>query len=160
MTLYLDMDGVLADFDKRAGEVFGMPPGEFEAKHGEAAFWEALYAVPDFFYTFDPMPDASLLLEGTAHLGPIVLTGIPRGEWAADQKRRWIREKLDPRFPHLNVITCRSRDKRLYCKPGDVLIDDRAQYRHLWEEAGGTFILHTSAEQSLADLSRSLSGGG
>ena len=35
---------------------------------------------------------------------------------------------------------------------GDVLIDDRAKYRHLWEEAGGIFIHHTSASSSIEAL--------
>ena len=35
-------------------------------------------------------------------------------------------------------------------QPGDILIDDWPKYKHLWEEAGGIFILHTSAAQSIA----------
>lgn len=147
--LYLDMDGVLADFDKRAAEVFGMPPREFEDRFGEPEFWRRLYETPDFFATFDPMPDAFDLWEATKHITPIVLTGIPRGEWAVEQKRRWIAQTLGP---HVEVITCASRHKAKYCRPGDVLIDDRPQYAHLWEAAGGVFIVHTDAASSLAAL--------
>ena len=149
--LYLDMDGVLADFDKRAGEVFGMDPVMFEYWHGEKAFWNTLYAVPDFFYTFDMMPDAPALWAATKHLHPIVLTAIPRGEWAVDQKRRWLAEKFGPDVP---IITCFAKEKANYCEPGDILVDDRPKYCALWEERGGTFIVHTSAESSLVELAR------
>jgi hypothetical protein len=36
--------------------------------------------------------------------------------------------------------------------PGDVLVDDTPTYRHLWEGAGGRFVLHRSARESLAEL--------
>lgn len=149
--LFLDMDGVLADFDKRAAEVLGMPPGEFERQHGTATFWARLYETPDYFATFDMMPDAPLLWARTRHLAPTVLTGIPQGQWAVEQKRRWIAEKLGPDVP---VITCLAKNKSFYCRPGDVLVDDRPQYAALWEAKGGTFVVHTSAATSLAELER------
>jgi hypothetical protein len=34
----------------------------------------------------------------------------------------------------------------------DVLVDDRADHRDKWENAGGTFIHHKSARTSLAEL--------
>jgi uncharacterized protein YfaT (DUF1175 family) len=37
-------------------------------------------------------------------------------------------------------------------KPGDILIDDFDKYRHLWIEAGGIFIHHTSAAASIRAL--------
>lgn len=149
--LFLDMDGVLADFDKRAAEVFGMPPREFEALHGEAKFWDLLYATPDFFATFDMMPDAPLLWGRTKHLSPTILTGLPRGNWAVGQKQRWIAAKLGPDVP---VITCFASEKAKFCAPGDVLVDDRPKYADRWRAAGGTFVVHTSAAASLLELER------
>jgi hypothetical protein len=149
--LYLDMDGVLADFDKKAAEVFGMPPAAYEREHGEAAFWATLFAVPDLFATFDMMPDAAVLWDATKDLRPTILTGTPRGDWAAPQKRRWIAEKLGP---HVEVITCFARQKADYCRPGDVLVDDRPKYAPLWEAAGGVFVVHTDARSSIAALAR------
>lgn len=149
MQLFLDMDGVLADFDKRATEILGMAPSRYEARFGARSFWAVLQGTPDFYNSFDPMIDAPFLVEATQHLQPIVLTGVPLGEWAAPQKRAWIRRM----FPTLNfIITCRSKDKSKYCRPGDVLVDDRVEYRPLWEAAGGTYVVHTSAFQSLAEL--------
>lgn len=149
MQLFLDMDGVLADFDKRAAEIFGMPAHAFEDANGSEAFWARLLAVPDLFNSFDPMPDAFDLWNATKHLNPIVLTGVPRGDWAEPQKRTWIARTLGPEVP---VITCYARQKSRHCAPGDILVDDRPKFKDLWEKAGGTFVVHTSAENSLAEL--------
>ena len=94
--LYLDCDGVLADFDK----------------------------------------------------GATALLGLPLGNWAADQKVRWAARH----FPGTRIITTMARDKRDHAREGDVLVDDQDKHRHLWEEAGGVFIHHKSARQSLAEL--------
>jgi hypothetical protein len=37
-------------------------------------------------------------------------------------------------------------------QPRDVLVDDRADHRSKWEDAGGTFVTHENAERSLAAL--------
>jgi hypothetical protein len=50
------------------------------------------------------------------------------------------------------MITCMARDKRDHAKEGDVLVDDQVRHRHLWEGAGGIFIHHRSADQSLREL--------
>ena len=40
--VYLDMDGVLADFDQRFEDISGMKPKEFEDKYGTKAFWNLI----------------------------------------------------------------------------------------------------------------------
>lgn len=153
MQLYLDCDGVLADFDKKAQEILGMPSREFEALHGSEKFWTTLYDTPDFFELFEPMVDAYQLYEGVKHLNPIILTGCPRGGWATRQKLNW----RDQYFPGVPMISILSREKAHYCRPGDIIIDDWPQHRALWEAAGGHWILHKTAEQSLAELNLLLS---
>jgi hypothetical protein len=37
-------------------------------------------------------------------------------------------------------------------EPGDVLVDDRENHRHLWENAGGIFVHHKNAEDTLRQL--------
>jgi 5'(3')-deoxyribonucleotidase len=146
--VFLDCDGVLADFDSYAETYFGMNPREYEAKVGSAQFWQELEAKGDFYRNLPVMPDARELYEGVKHLHPTILTGCPRGNWAQGQKVAWAAEH----FPGVPIITCRSADKRDYAKPGDVLIDDWPQHRHRWIEAGGVFIVHHDAQTSLAAL--------
>jgi hypothetical protein len=146
--LYLDCDGVLADFDKGATAVLGMPARAFEKRHGLGRFWAKLATAPDFYFSLPLLPDAMQLYEAVRHLDPIILTGLPRGNWAADQKVRWAARH----FPGVPIITTMARDKRDHAREGDVLVDDQLRHRGLWEEAGGVFIHHKSAKQSLEEL--------
>lgn len=146
--VFLDCDGVLADFDRGAARIFGVPPQEYERRHGMGRFWSALAEAPDFFDTLDLMPDAMELFTAVRHLDPIILTGLPRGAWAEPQKRRWAARH----FPNVKVITTTAALKREHCRPGDALVDDRDRYRDRWEHAEGVFIHHTSAAASIAAL--------
>lgn len=146
--LYLDCDGVLADFDKGATAVLGMPPRAFEKRHGLGRFWAKLASAPDFYFSLPLLDGAAELFEAVRHLDPIILTGLPRGNWAADQKVRWAARH----FPGTRIITTLARDKRNHAKEGDVLVDDQLRHAHLWEEAGGIFIHHRGVAETLAAL--------
>jgi hypothetical protein len=149
--LFLDCDGVLADFDALALDIFGKPPQEAEAEIGSDAFWQALADHRNFYGELPLMEDAQELVEATEHLNPIILTGVPDypEDWSRMQKLEW-GEKY---FPQLKMICCPSPDKRDYIQgPGDVLVDDRQKYRFRWVEKGGIFILHTSAAETIAKL--------
>ena len=146
--LYLDCDGVLADFDKGATAILGMPPKAFEKRFGLGKFWQKLARAPDFYFSLPLLDGADELFEAVRHLNPIILTGLPMGNWAADQKVRWAAQH----FPGTRIITTMAKDKRNHAKSGDVLVDDQMRHAHLWEEMGGVFIHHTSVEQSLVEL--------
>lgn len=146
--IYLDCDGVLADFDTAAEAILGQPPQVFEETHGSGEFWKRLARHGDFFGSLNPMPDAFELYAAVKPKKPVILTGLPEGDWAAPQKRRWARRY----FPGVPVITTMAALKREHCHPGDVLVDDRDHYRHLWEAEGGVFILHTDAKSSIRAL--------
>lgn len=150
--LFLDCDGVLADFDGAFLKLSnGIPCREYEDTHGTRKFWSLIYKHGSFFRDLDFMEDAVELLDAVAHLNPIILTGTPYGDWAPTQKQEWKDEKIGS---HVKMITCLSREKCLHCKPGDILVDDMLKYKHLWEEAGGIFIHHTSTKNTLAELER------
>ena len=148
--LYLDCDGVLADFDHGATAVLGLPPNDYEQRHGLGRFWQKIASAPDFYFGLPLMADAMILFEGVRHLNPIILTGLPRGNWAADQKVRWAAQY----FPGTRIITTMARDKRDHAREGDVLVDDQLRHRARWEGVGGIFIHHRSAAESLAELAR------
>ena len=146
--LFLDLDGVLADFDAGAHMVLGMSPKAFEEKHGRREFWRRLAGAKDFYATLPLMPDAMLLFEAVKHLEPTILTGLPLGNWAAPQKVRWAAEH----FPGTKIITTMARDKFRHMTGMDVLVDDRADHRDKWEAAGGTFVHHQDARSSIVRL--------
>ena len=146
--LFLDCDGVLADFDAGARDVLGMSSRAFEDRHGKREFWKRIARAPAFYADLPLMPDARLLFDAVAHLDPIILTGLPLGNWAAPQKVRWAEEH----FPGTHIITCMARDKYRHMKGADVLVDDRADHRDKWEVAGGIFVHHKDARASIAEL--------
>jgi hypothetical protein len=106
--LFLDCDGVLADFHKGATARLGLDPDTYEARHGAGRFWQKLASAPDFYFGLPLMSDAMELFEGVRHLHPIILTGLPGGNWAADQKVRWAAQY----FPGTRIITTLARNKR------------------------------------------------
>lgn len=61
---------------------------------------------------------------------------------------RWAAEH----FPGTRIITCMAVDKRNHARAGDILVDDTLKNRHLWEEAGGIFVHHRGADETLAAL--------
>jgi hypothetical protein len=145
MKLFLDLDGVLADFDNGVRKVTGRPPEELPLK----TMWAALARAPRFFETLAFMQDAEALWRFCEPHHPTILTGLPLGTWAPEQKRRWVARVLGA---HVPVITCMSRDKPRWSGPGHVLVDDRASARKGWEAKGGTFVHHVSAESTIAAL--------
>lgn len=145
MQLFLDLDGVLADFDRGVVAVTGRRPEELPPP----AMWRALARHPDFFNTLEFMADGRTLWDYCAPFAPRILTGLPLGSWAPDQKRRWVARMLGA---EVEVITCLARDKARFGGPGTVLVDDRGSARAAWEAAGGAFILHTGAVESIESL--------
>lgn len=159
--LFVDLDGVLADFDRRVVELTGRAPDAIQPKR---LLWVAISPprCPDFYASLDMMPDAKELWEYVSPHRPTILTGLPLGSWAAPQKVSWCASRLGAGVP---VITCMARDKHTHCGVGDILVDDREETaRGPWEAAGGVFVHHTSAATTIAALSRLLppavEGGG
>ena len=143
--LYLDLDGVLADFDRGVEAVCGRPPHRLEV----AEMWRALARHGTFFDTLEMMEDALELWDYCQPHDPIILTGLPRGRWAAPQKRSWVARVLGR---EVEVITTQSARKYRWSGPGRVLVDDRASLREAWEARGGVFVLHTDAPSTIAAL--------
>lgn len=143
--LFLDLDGVLADFDRGVEAVTGRRPEALRVPE----MWRALSRAPAFFETLHWMHDAERLWRFCAPHAPTILTGLPLGAWAPEQKRRWVARRLGA---HVPVIACMSRDKPRHAGPGHVLVDDRADARAGWEAAGGVFVHHTGADASIAAL--------
>lgn len=146
--LYLDCDGVLADFDKGVLKVTGKRASE----QAMGTMWRALAHHENFFGSLDLMDDiygGRALFDAVKHLNPTILTGIPFGGWAPKQKREWAGRTFGWDVP---IICCWSKEKYLHCKPGDVLVDDRSKAQGPWEAAGGLFVLHTNTRDTLNQL--------
>jgi hypothetical protein len=155
MTIYVDLDGVLADYDSRANEVLNTDNHyKYEFIWGKEVYWHRVSASNNFFGKLSPMSDASLLwstVRKVAPYKPVILTALPSTDSEAvdRQKRRWVKDHIQH---DAEVITCQTHEKPNYCKPGDILIDDRAINRDAWLAKGGTYIIHTTAERTIGAL--------
>jgi hypothetical protein len=144
--IFVDMDGVLADFDRHHEAVFGARPD----KIAHNVDWAAVRAVKGFYQDIPPMADMPVLWDFIGRFKPIVLTGIPSSvEEAPDNKRAWATRHLGA---HVEVRCCLSKQKSLHARPADILIDDWEKYRNLWITKGGRWITHTSAETTINAL--------
>ena len=152
-TIFVDMDGVLADFDGGYEQMLGVRPSIIN----DNVDWQAVGQVDDFYERLPPMPDFDDLWGGIECFRPIILTGVPSSiAVAAANKRAWVDRHISPAQP---MIACPSKDKSLHIRnPGDVLIDDWEKYRSLWLQRGGRWITHVTAGKSLAALADMLVG--
>lgn len=146
MQLFVDMDGVLADFDAHYRAVFNRKAD----KVLDNVDWAAVRKVNGFYLNMPPMPDFNLLWTFISRYDPIVLTGIPMAvPEAQDNKRAWVRKHIGS---DVEVRCCRSKDKYVHAIPGDILIDDWEKYKDLWIGAGGAWITHTDAKSTIKRL--------
>lgn len=145
--IFIDMDGVLADFDSGYEAAFGVRP----SIHADNVDWELVRQHKDFYLNLPPMPDFAELWSAVVPLNPIVLTGIPRSvAEACANKTAWVRRYMG----QTEIRCCRSSEKCLNAKAGDILIDDWEKYRRKWEKAGGVWITHTGAQSTVQELRR------
>lgn len=148
--LFLDLDGVLVDFEKGVEGIFNKSIHQLSPKQ----MWPKLARTPDFYTTLEWMPDGIQLWTFCEPYQPIILTGLPIGKWAEPQKRQWCAAQLGE---DTEVIACLSKQKAANARKRDpnrtpVLIDDRSSLRTSWEEMGGIFIHHTNAQTSIDAL--------
>lgn len=152
LRLFLDLDGVLADFDAGVLALTGRAP---EAQK-PGAMWGAIARAPEFFARLAFAADGEALWAFCRPFAPTILTGLPLGDWAEPQKRRWVQAMLGDDVP---VIACMACDKHRWSGAGHVLVDDRDRARGPWLQAGVTFVHHVDAARSIAALRRLGFGG-
>ncbi len=146
--LFLDLDGVLADFDSGYEKLAGRRPD----RDADNADWRLIASRPDFYLNLPPTPDFVELWTYVAPRRPTILTGIPSSiAQAAEQKRAWV-----ARFcgPSVSVITTESKNKYRHASPGDILVDDWEKHRRAWLDAGGVWVTHRSAAETITSLQR------
>lgn len=151
--LFLDSDGVLADFDKKAIEILG---GRRISEVPKGHLWASIERhdreVEPFFESLELMPDAERLVtfsrENFEHVAVLTATGYtPKN--GGEQKIRWYAKH----FPDLQaIVVAKSPDKAAYATPDCILVDDRAKSIDPWVAAGGIGILHVSIEKTIEEL--------
>ena len=145
-TIYLDMDGVCADWDRAAEAFLGIAPrlntvnGNYTVTMEE---WERLKAQGHFYRNLPLMPGVDELVElargyrDTLGWNLFFLTAVPHKNDVPDafsDKVLWAHEH----FPDIEVhFGPYAVDKWKHCQPGDILVDDRWSNCEDWKKAGG-----------------------
>lgn len=149
--LFLDLDGVMFDFDGGVKKITGKLPHELDKRE----MWKRINSTPNFFFNLDLLPRAMEMyryiktLEMTHDVKTRILTGLPSMTGSADQKRRAVAQYIDQ---DLEVIVLPSKNKVLHAKPNAILIDDREEMTSPWSRQGGFAILHRSVDETIEIL--------
>jgi len=164
--IYLDMDGVLADFFHEYAKLAGVPADNF-GKHDYRSIPPAKedptlnkMVGTDFFARLPMFPTAPSLVQ-------LVLSYVPdysicssplRGDHKNSEhwKREWIKQHLSPQ-PNDIVITG-TKETHAVNSDGspNILIDDRGTNISRWKARGGIGIKYQADEDSLDIVARGL----
>lgn len=168
MTLYLDMDGVLMDYEGgiAASGVVPYPHGK-QYIHKPRSEWpqemidaDAAYvacmARDDFWLGLKVLPDAKLLWGFAKRFHHHVLTALPNrmedySKRIADDKRLSLRQHFGY-IPDYRIHTCLRHEKASYARPGAVLVDDTPANCEEWNKAGGTAVHHKDSISTIRVL--------
>lgn len=154
--IFLDMDGVLCDFEKGYTNLYNIkfasgeremwtgPLVAFKRQTGRsaAAFWGGMGE--DFWANLDKTPECDQILEMVEEFSPVIISAPPLGNvdstaHAVSGKVRWIRKHLPSYFFTGRFFIGFAKH---HCASGDsVLIDDRQDNCIKWEEEGGQTVL-------------------
>lgn len=153
--LYLDLDGVMADFDAHFPDTFGLDHRGL----ADNDMWARINAHPSYFLDMPVCWGAVEFFRSIEHRSPIILTACPRTNYAhvAGQKRAWVREHLSADVTILPVMGGHNKPLFMHA-PGDILIDDFERNTKAWEKAGGFAILHRGFETTSYELDWELDG--
>tara|TARA_R110000772_G_scaffold81439_2_gene173235 strand:+ start:23082 stop:23714 length:633 start_codon:yes stop_codon:yes gene_type:complete len=176
--LYVDLDGVLTDFDKRFVELKenteNLNSHEYEDKYGKSAFWELIekYGL-DWWSNMEWMPDGKELWEHVLKYDPCILSAPSRSQTCVEGKTIWCKRELgieqelptispkvhkDPKYNRWDIDTQMiiNTQKYLFAKrfKNSILIDDTKKKIDGWKEKGGIGILHKDTESTIEKLNK------
>lgn len=149
--LYLDMDGVQADFFGAWANHHNVPSYK-DIPDPEAAINMLAASGPEnvykFFAELDPLPGGMAIIKwlNQHHVPFTVLSAPLRGEPQASitGKKDWL-DKYNPGTSQYAIFTSKKFTYALKDGHPQVLVDDFGRYLTAWDEAGGIAIKHDDA---------------
>lgn len=153
--IYVDLDGVLADFDKHFENIYGVHPRTYEDTHGTKNFWDTIFKTEEYFFNIPPFSHHKEMWDFVVtHFDHVSILSSPSSsntELTKDQKRRWCNKHLCmPCGSHVPAIF--RSDKHVYADARSILIDDYPKKIKAWKNAGGIAIHHTSWDETKKQL--------
>lgn len=145
--IYLDLDGVIFDFEGHYLTLFGHPCNSVSDK----AMWQNINSHGSFFLTMPLMRHASELMSFTRinNMNHILSAApVSNFEEICRQKRDALRKHFPSRATQ-PIFVPGGRNKYLYMhKAGDVLIDDNERNCRVWNENGGFAVHYNNMNKS------------
>jgi hypothetical protein len=156
--IYVDMDGVIANFEKRYTEMWGKISEEQRRSVFRANFKN--FIETEQFVTLDLMPDARQLINALDQIDipKEILSSTAYQEVydvIAEQKARWL---ATHNIPWKQNFVPGKAHKYKWATPNSIIIDDTLSVIYDWNKAGGIAIHHKNTHNTLAILEDYLSG--
>jgi len=152
--IYCDMDGVLADFDKRFKDLNPehLSAAQYQTKYGIEKFWNFIDEENKvkFWVGIPWMPDGKQLWDYIKDKQPTLLSAPSRKPASRLGKRLWVKNNI----PGTPLILAAADKKQNYSGRNKILIDDRLDNIEQWVSQGGIGILHTSAQDTIEQLKK------
>ena len=154
-TIYLDMDGVLCDFEKKFIDLYGFISLAKRDRKEWSKDWEDFILNQHAFEKLDWFVGGQELLayirkHPNVHVEILSSSGGEKfhGEVTA-QKIKWLR-KHGINYK-ANIVPGR-RHKKDWANPQSIIIDDTPDVITAWNKAGGIGILHKNLKETLKTL--------
>jgi 5'(3')-deoxyribonucleotidase len=145
--IFVDMDGVLCDFNKRFHSFFNtrntddIPKWYLKVQDIGEKYWSEM----------EWMKDGKRLWSYIKKYNPSILSSPIRHKSCDDGKRTWVKNNLklhNPERVHIEF------DKSKFANENRILIDDTPKKIDGWVKNGGIGILHTSANNTINTLKK------
>ncbi len=145
-TIYIDMDGVVADFDSYVSGLLGRKIG-WGISDLTSEEWDFVATHSDMYRKLNLIEESTRMValckSFSTRFNVAFLTALPREKTmpsAKQDKTDW----LNHYFPGMPIYFGPfSRDKQNWCKPFDILIDDKPENVDQWAAKGGCGVYHT-----------------
>ena len=148
--LYVDMDGVLVDWEKQFERYSGgIPVDTYKAEHGGKSRYELVHKNSPAFYATAPWMSDGKVLYSFLKEFPAEILSHSTDQESSIGKKQWL-DKNNISFKP-NFVNNRN-DKAKFAAPDTILIDDRADVIDQFNSAGGIGVLHTSATTTINKL--------
>ena len=162
--IFLDMDGVLADFFTEYAKLAGIssgnyrdiPPARSDPTLNKMVGTDFFARLPEC-RNADQVVNIAVKIFGSYN----ICTSPLRGDHANSEKWKkvWIDEHLDPKPRRILVTPHKAKYATQPDGTPNILVDDRGSNITAWEAAGGIGIKYQADENSIADLMAGLRRG-
>lgn len=149
-TIYLDMDGVICDFDKLYYSTYGI---NCRDDHNKNNWYE--FVKNEGFYNLPATKNADRLIDKlfSLNVNVVILSCISDrsdSKQVRKQKMKWLQEY---NIGHLPTIFTKTKiEKSDHATPTSLLIDDSSACINPFKQKGGYGILHENVKDTVSQL--------